>query len=184
MTLLSVDIPDLETERLRFRAPSLDDLDAEAEFYASERSVHVGGPKERREVWRQLAGIIGHWVFRGYGFWALEEKDTGAYVGRTGLWFPYGWKEREIGWTLMPAAWGKGYATEAGLAARAHAYDVLGWNTAISQIDQSNEASKAVARRLGASFESTYDDPKFGTIEIWRHLSPADLENGGMGAYA
>ena len=136
------------------------------------------------ETWRTLASMVGHWAFRGYGFWALEDKATGTYLGRTGLWFPHGWKEREIGWTLMPAAWGHGFATEAALAARTHAYDVLGWDTAISQIAPENEASKSVARRLGASYETVYEDPKWGPVEIWRHLSPADIENGGMEAYA
>ncbi|MDU8927577.1 GNAT family N-acetyltransferase [Alisedimentitalea sp. MJ-SS2] len=181
---LSLNIPTLETERLILRAPRESDFAAEAEFFASDASRFVGGPIQPHEAWRALAMIVGHWAFRGYGFWALEEKSTGTYAGRTGLWFPHGWSEREIGWTLMPAAWGKGYATEAAIAARAHAYDVLGWDTAISQIAPENEPSKAVARRLGASFESVYDDPKWGPVEIWRHLAPGDLENGGMEAYA
>ena len=181
---LTLNIPILETDRLILREHRESDFEAEAEFFASNASIYVGGPKEPHDTWRLLAAMVGHWVFRGYGFWALEEKDTGAYVGRTGLWFPHGWKEREIGWTLMPAARGKGYATEAAIAARAHAYDVLGWDTAISQIAPANDASKSVARRLGATFETTYNDPKYGPVEVWRHLPPADLVNGGMEAYA
>lgn len=177
-------IPTLETERLIMRAPQESDFDAERDFFASDASRFVGGPKKPHETWRSLAMLAGHWMLRGYGFWALQDKDSGTYHGRVGLWFPHGWYEREIGWTLMPCAWGKGYATEAALAARAHAYDVLGWETAISQIDPANEASKAVARRLGARFETLYEDPTYGSIEIWRHLAPADLENGGMEAYA
>ena len=61
---------------------------------------------------------------------------------------------------------------------------MLGWDTAISQIGPNNEGSKAVARRLGAQFEKTYEDPEYGPIEIWRHLAPNALENGGMEAYA
>ena len=181
---LSLPIPQLETERLILRAPQESDFEPEAAFYATDASRFVGGPKKPHETWRSLAMLMGHWAFRGYGFWALEEKATGTYLGRVGLWFPHGWFEREIGWTLMPQAQGKGYATEAALAARAHAYDVLGWDTAISQIAPANEPSKAVARRLGARFEQMYDDPEYGPIEIWRHLAPADIENGGMEAYA
>lgn len=181
---LTLNIPILETERLILREHRESDLAAEAAFYESDASRFVGGPQPEHRTWRMLAMMLGHWAFRGYGFWALEEKETGTYVGRTGLWFPHGWKEREIGWTLMPAATGNGYATEAALAARAHAYDVLGWDTAISQIDPANEPSKAVARRLGATFESIYDDPAYGPVEIWRHLAPSDIVNGGMEAYA
>jgi ribosomal-protein-alanine N-acetyltransferase len=181
---ISFTIPTLETERLILREPRESDFEAERDFYASDASRFVGGPLPEPQVWRNLAMLMGHWAFRGYGFWGLEDKATGTYQGRVGLWFPHGWMEREIGWTLMPHATGQGYATEAAIAARAHAYDVLGWDTAISQIDPGNEASKAVARRLGARFEKIYDDPVYGPVEIWRHLAPADLENGGMEAYA
>lgn len=181
---MKLTVPILETERLRMREPRESDFAAEAAFFASDASHFVGGPMEPHDVWRVLAAVIGHWIMRGYGFWALEDRATGSYLGRTGLWYPHGWHEREIGWTLMPAAQGKGYATEAAIAARAHAYDILGWDTAISQIAPGNVASKAVAQRLGARFETTVQDPKFGETEIWRHPAPGDLVNGGPEAYA
>jgi RimJ/RimL family protein N-acetyltransferase len=84
----------------------------------------------------------------------------------------------------MSTATGKGYATEAALAARTHAYDVLEWETAISLIDPENLGSRAVAERLGAKFDYTYDHPAFGAMQVWRHPAPADLVNGGMEAYA
>ena len=181
---VSFTIPSLETDRLILRDTREADIAAEVDFYASDAARFVGGPKKPHETWRMMAMMLGHWALRGYGFWALEEKTTGAYMGRVGLWYPQGWYEREIGWTLMPAAQGKGFATEAAQAARAHAYDVLGWDTAISQIAPDNAPSKAVASRLGARFETTYDDPEYGEIEIWRHPAPGDLVNGGMEAYA
>ncbi len=184
MNLIEQHIPRLETERLILRAPSEADLDADAAFFASDASRFVGRPLRRDETWRSIAMLLGHWAIRGFGFWGVEEKDTRRYVGRVGLWFPDGWPEPEIGWTLMTSATGNGYATEAAMAARTHAYDVLGWDTAISLIDPDNHASKAVAKRLGAAFDYHYEHPKFGTSEIWRHPAPADLVNGGMEAYA
>lgn len=172
MNALAVDIPVIETERLRLRGPSLDDLDAETAFYATERSEFVGGPKTRNEVWRLLAALMGHWVFRGYGFWGVEEKATGAYCGRVGLWCPLEWPEPEIGWSLMDGFEGRGYAQEAALAARAHAYGTLGWTTAISLIDRENTRSKALATRIGARFESIYTHPTHGDCELWRHPGP------------
>ncbi len=177
-------IPRLETDRLILRGHTEADIQAEIDFYASAESKFVGGPKKPHETWRYIAMMMGHWSLRGYGFWALEEKETGAYAGRVGLWFPQGWYEREIGWTLMNTATGKGYATEAAIAARSYAYDILNWDTAISQIDPANEGSKAVARRLGATFETIYDDPEYGDVEIWRHPAADDLENGSVEAYA
>ncbi len=184
MNLIADHIPRLETERLILRPPSEADLDADNAFFASDAAKFVGGPLRRDEVWRVFASLLGHWAVRGYGYWSVDEKDTGTYVGRIGLWFPEGWPEPEVGWTLMTQATGKGYATEAALAARSYAYDVLGWETAISLIDLDNTASKAVAKRMGAQFEYNYEHPKYGTSEIWRHPAPADLVNGGMEAYA
>ncbi|WP_170419088.1 GNAT family N-acetyltransferase [Ruegeria atlantica] len=181
---LSMAIPTLETERLIMRAPCEADFAAEAEFFASDASRFVGGPLRPDETWRSLAMLLGHWAMRGFGFWGVEEKATGSYVGHVGLWFPHSWPEPEIGWTLMNHATGKGYATEAAMAARAHAYDVLGWETAISLIDPDNLGSKAVAERLGAQFDYIYEHPGFGTMQVWRHPAPADLVNGGMEAYA
>ncbi|SDX56698.1 Protein N-acetyltransferase, RimJ/RimL family [Ruegeria halocynthiae] len=174
----------LETERLILRAPSEADFEAEAEFFTSDASKFVGGPLRPDETWRAIAMLLGHWSLRGYGFWGVEEKGTGTYVGHVGLWYPHGWPEPEIGWTLMNHATGKGYATEAALSARTYAYDVLDWETAISLIDPDNLGSKAVAKRLGAQFDYHYEHPKFGTTEIWRHPAPSDLVNGGMEAYA
>lgn len=177
-------VPQLETDRLILRTHIESDIDAEIAFYQTDAAQFVGGRKSAEDTWRYISMMMGHWALRGYGYWALEDKDTGVYHGRVGLWFPRNWLEREIAWTLMPSAQGKGYATEAAEAARAYAYDVLGWDTAISQIDPANHASKAVARRLGATYEKDHTTDKYGVVEVWRHLSPADLVNGGMEAYA
>ncbi len=72
-------IPELETERLRLRAPHLDDWPAMCEFFASDRAKFVGGPMTAEQTWRGLATETGHWALRGYGRWALEEKATGKY---------------------------------------------------------------------------------------------------------
>jgi RimJ/RimL family protein N-acetyltransferase len=165
-------IPTLETERLILRGFRPADVDEEIAFFASERSRFVGGPLPETEVWRAIASLIGHWALRGYGFWALEDKATGRYMGRVGLWCPEGWPEPEIGWTLMDHAEGKGLAREAALAARAHAYDALGWTTAISLIAPENTRSQALAAKLGARRDGSFETPRLGRVEIWRHPGP------------
>lgn len=172
MTGFSLDIPVIETDRLRLRAPSETDLEAEAAFFATERSAFVGGPLMRDEVWRAIASLLGHWVIRGYGFWAVDETATGTYCGRVGLWNPEAWPEPEIGWTLMEAAEGRGIALEAALAARDYAYTTLGWTTAVSSIDPKNTRSAALAERMGARYEYDYTHPRFGVMNIWRHPGP------------
>ncbi|MDF1856719.1 GNAT family N-acetyltransferase [Pseudooceanicola sp.] len=177
-------IPVLTTERLTLRGPDASDVAPITTFYASERSHFVGGPKDADGAWRQLGTEIGHWTLRGYGRWMVDLSATGATVGIVGLWNPVGWPEPEIGWDLFDGFEGKGYATEAAAAARAYAYDVLGWSTAISLVAPDNTGSAAVASRLGAVLESSFDHAKLGHLQVWRHPGPDDLENGGMGAYA
>lgn len=170
-----VEVPTLETERLLLRAFRPDDFEPFADFYAdAERSKFVGGPAKRNQAWLILASEIGHWTLRGYGMWALEEKSSGAFVGCCGLWCPDGWPEQEVGYWLVGAHEGKGFATEAARRARAHAYEDRGWTTLISCIAEQNMASKKVAARLGAVYEGRVELP-VGLAEVYRHPGPASL---------
>jgi len=143
-------IPTLASERLLLRAFRDTDLDPYAAFWASEAARFVGGPCGRADAWRRMAMYAGHWLLRGYGIWALEERGSGAFLGQAGLWFPEGWPEPEIHWLLMGEATGRGYATEAARRVRDHARDELGWTTVVSCIDPANLPSIRVAERLGA----------------------------------
>jgi RimJ/RimL family protein N-acetyltransferase len=100
-----------------------------------------------------MAMFVGHWQLRGYGVWAVEEKATGAFIGRVGLHNPDGWPGIEVGWTLGRASWGKGFATEAGRAALTWSFDALGLDHIISLIHPENARSIRVAERLGMKFE-------------------------------
>ncbi|MBT0959290.1 GNAT family N-acetyltransferase [Alphaproteobacteria bacterium KMM 3653] len=168
-------IPTLQTERLTLRAPQQGDYPALAEFYASERSHFVGGPQTHAQTWRTLAAEIGHWHLRGYGRWAVEETATGAFCGMVGPWCPEGWPEPEIAYDLMGGFEGKGYATEAATAALDFVFNTLNWKTAISFVAPENHASAALARRLGAQQEGTFDLGKLGTVNIFRHPKEARI---------
>ncbi|MCA3612393.1 MAG: GNAT family N-acetyltransferase [Methylobacterium sp.] len=171
------EIPTIESERLVLGPWSEAHFDAYAAFWRDEETARfVGGACARDDAWRRMATIVGHWSLRGYGFWALTEKSSGAFVGWCGPWMPEGWPEREIGWGLLPAAQGKGYATEAAIRSRSYAYDVLGWKTTISLIDMQNFPSQRVAERLGARFEGTHL-LRGSEAGIFRHPSPQDLQN-------
>jgi len=173
---MNFETPILETERLILRAPRLDDFEAFAAFYASDRSSFVGGPQDREMAWRTLALEAGHWVLNGFGRWIVTEKggDDSA-LGIVGLWHPEGFPERELGWDLFEGATGKGYATEAGAAARAFAYGTLGWTTLTSMVAHENTASERVAKRLGAVFDYDFTHARFGATRIFRHPRPEAL---------
>lgn len=167
--------PRIESERLILRGFQASDFEPMADFYADPISSFYGGPCNREEAWRKFAIYPGHWALRGYGPWALEEKESGEFVGVSGMWFPDGWEAPEITWALVPAHHGKGYATEAAKRSLRSAYDDFGWTTAVSVIARANEPSARVAERLGATFE--YDiENRYGTAGVYRHLGPDQLD--------
>ncbi|TRW97566.1 GNAT family N-acetyltransferase [Paracoccus sp. M683] len=153
MTVLSVDIPVLTTERLILREPRQADFPAHAEFAASDRAKFVGGSPDRFEAWRGFTSGIGHWILKGFGFWTVEDRATGAPAGRVGLLDHEGWPEIELGWHIYAGFEGKSYAYEAAMAARDHAYRVMGLPPMISHIDPDNARSRRLAERMGAVIE-------------------------------
>ena len=145
----------LETERLLLRWLREDDFERYAEMCRDPEVMRFLGGEllSDVEVWRQMAYFMGHWHFRGYGIWALEEKSTGDLVGRIGFLNPIGWPAFELGWTLSRDSWGKGYATEGSQRALAYAFTDLDRDHVISLIAPDNIASAKVAERLGESVE-------------------------------
>jgi ribosomal-protein-alanine N-acetyltransferase len=167
-------IPSVETDRLILRAPHADDLPRMTAFFATERSHMVGGPKDEMGSWDSLVRRLGHWALHGYGLWHLTEKASGDFVGWAGMIYAPGWHEPELGWTLMEDAEGKGLAHEAALAARAYAAQHQGLNGVMSYIAHANDRSRALATRLGATYER--DGELLGkSCQIWRHPQVEEL---------
>jgi RimJ/RimL family protein N-acetyltransferase len=149
-----LNIPTLETERLRLRAFRLSDFDDYAEMCGDpEVARHLMTRFSREQSWRHLAFLIGHWALRGYGMWAVEQRETGAFLGRIGFADPDGWPGCELAWTLARRWWGHGYATEGARAALDYAFTALDKDRVISLIRPENHASIRVAERLGESLQ-------------------------------
>lgn len=165
-------IPVVHTERLTLRAPRKDDFGVYAAFRGSDRAKPLGGPFTRAQAFGQLAEIIGHWTLRGYGRWMVADRHSDAPLGIVGLLYPEGWPEPEIAWSVFEAGEGRGIAYEAALAARAYAYDTLGWSTAVSLIDPANTRSVALAKRMGCTDGETFTHATHGLMHLWRHPAP------------
>jgi RimJ/RimL family protein N-acetyltransferase len=151
-----MNVPEIHTERLVMRGFREDDLDELAAISAdSEVTRWVGDENglSRQETWRRMAYWIGHWELRGFGQWALEERETGRLVGRTGLLRPEGWPGLEVGWLVAREHWGRGIAPEAGRAAIEWAREELGADRIISLIEDHNHNSARVAEKLGMKVE-------------------------------
>jgi RimJ/RimL family protein N-acetyltransferase len=159
-----VRIPTLTTERLLLRPFVEDDVapyfallqDPDVTRYVGDRRVPT-----LQETSRSVAALIGHWELRGYGQWAIVERDGEELVGRTGIINPVDWPGPEVGYLLGKRWWSMGYATEAAAAAMAWGFEAIGFERLISLIDPANTASVAVAQRLGERFA--------GETELWEH---------------
>lgn len=103
----------------------------------------------------------------GFGLWALEVRASGEFIGFTGLAIPSFeaafTPAVEVGWRLREAAWGHGYATEAGHASLAFGFQDLGLQEVVSFTSAANLRSEAVMRRLGMDHNPAddFDHPRF-----------------------
>lgn len=149
-------IPVLETERLRIRGHVVADLDAMAAMWGDpEVTRHISGkPSTREETWARMQRYRGMWALLGYGFWLLEEKATGRFVGEGGLadfkrdMEPH-FSEPEHGWALAPWAHGQGFASEAIAAQLAWAEDHFGRVPFVCMIAPENAPSIRLAQKHG-----------------------------------
>ncbi|OOG59822.1 GNAT family N-acetyltransferase [Rhodanobacter sp. C03] len=114
-------VPVIETERLRLRAHRADDYATCMAIWSDPEVVrYIGGRVfTAEEVWKRLLQYVGLWSLLGYGYWAVEEKDSGRYIGDIGFadfkrdMQPSLQGMLEFGWVLAPQAHGNGYASEA-----------------------------------------------------------------------
>jgi RimJ/RimL family protein N-acetyltransferase len=150
------DAPTLYTERLILRAHCVEDFPALAAMWADpEVTKHIGEPSDEQRSWARLLSYGGLWSLLGFGYWAVQEKATGAYVGNVG----FGDFHREIepaitgipevGWVLSAPVHGKGYGTEAVRAALTWGDSHLATRRTVCIITPGNVASIGVAEKVG-----------------------------------
>jgi RimJ/RimL family protein N-acetyltransferase len=178
----------LSTDRLCLRVPAPRDADALYDLFADAEVMQGLGKKPFSAVEEVRAMIedemIGSWRTDGLGAFVLETTAAGQQVvGQAGLmifdtrgWTPSTWAnagshaQPELGWALMRAHWGHGYATEAAAAIRDWAQQHRKIDRLVSLISPDNVRSQRVAERLGAVPTETVTpaDSKRTTV-VWRH---------------
>jgi RimJ/RimL family protein N-acetyltransferase len=142
----------IESQRLRLRWLSADDaafilqLLTERDFLANvgERSVHdlPGAARYIEEARRGYARL-------GFGLYAVEQKDSGVTLGLCGLLRRDSHPDVELGFAMLPAARGRGYALEAAAASRAFAHENLGLARLVALTAPHNGTSMHILRRVG-----------------------------------
>lgn len=176
MTIHTV-APTLITERLILDAHRLEDFDDLAAMWADPAVVRYIGstPRDKEDSWGRLLRYIGHWKLLGYGYWAVREKNSGRYIGGIGFAdfhrdIQPALEVPEMGWTLITAAHGKGYATEALNAALVWAKENFSQDKVVCIISPDNRPSLGLAKKVGfvASHRSEYH--QLPTVVLYRPL--------------
>ncbi|MFB7473551.1 GNAT family N-acetyltransferase [Kitasatospora sp. NPDC056184] len=157
---------DLHTDRLLLRRWRDTDLEPWAAMNADpEVREHLGAVLTREQSDASVARFEADFDRRGYGWWAVEVRATGEFVGFAGLddvddGLPF--TGVEVGWRLARSAWGHGYATEAARAVLAFGFGTLALPEILAVTTAGNLRSQAVMRRLGMTTDPAddFDDPE------------------------
>ncbi len=166
------------TDRLTLAPHGRSDFADLAAMWAEPAVVRLlgGVPYNDEDSWARLLRYAGSWSMLGFGMWAVRRRDTGGYIGdigfveakRSGVKGFDG--DPEIGWSLVTAARGQGFASEA--VAGALAWGNGRFGRTVAMINPLNTASLAVAGRCGFSHfgDGSY---KEAPTSLWEYRWPA-----------
>jgi RimJ/RimL family protein N-acetyltransferase len=153
-------IPTVETERLTLHEWRPADVDAYARICSDPEVMRYLWPPRPATPAEAAYGVMQmreHWGEHGFGHWAVEERESGRFVGRTGIKHHPEWEldptNTEVGWLYGPEVWGRGYATEAARAAMAFLREEIGRTGEIISIAHpDNLASRRVMEKVGLGY--------------------------------
>ncbi|WP_257166548.1 GNAT family N-acetyltransferase [Bradyrhizobium sp. SRS-191] len=157
----------IQTERLTLREWRDEDRAPFADMSADPAVMRYLRALPTRQACDQWIDFqIKHFAEHGFGFWVVEDRATGTFLGATGLFrvffdAPFT-PAVEIGWRLARAAWGQGIATEAARASLAFGFGQLGLDEIIAYAAPANQASQNVMCKLGMIRDeaSDFDHPR------------------------
>jgi RimJ/RimL family protein N-acetyltransferase len=158
------EIPAVRTARLLLRDWREEDRAPFAALNADPVVMeHFPTPLARRDSDAAVDRFRAGWREHGYGLWAAERRDTGAFVGFVGLGavtFEAAFTPAvEVGWRLAREHWGVGLATEGARASLRYAFEVVGLPAVVSFTAVGNRRSRAVMERLGMRRVGEFEHP-------------------------
>ncbi len=141
-----------ETDRLYMRKMKQSDFACLCKILQDQETMYAyEGAFSDAEVQEWLDRQISRYQKWGFGLWAVILKETEEMIGQCGLTMQP-WKDGEvleIGYLFQRSYWHKGYATEAAMACKRYAFEILDANEVCSIIRDTNTASQNVAVRNG-----------------------------------
>lgn len=157
----------LETRRLRLRRWRAEDKKPFAELKADREVMRFFvEPMSAAESDQFVTRIEEHFDRTGFGLWAVEQSESGEFLGFVGLAVPSFQAHFtpcvEIGWRLAAPFWNHGYATEAAQAALAFGFDVLEQDEIVAFTAVANAPSRRVMEKLGMAYHPAddFDHPR------------------------
>lgn len=145
-------MPELLTARLRLRRFTDADLQTYHRVVYGDldvmRTLPGGAPRPLESVEWMLGWHTRHWAEHNCGFFAVELRQTGEFIGHSGV-FIWGLESFELGYAYGKAYWGQGYASEAGHACLRYAFETLGLDRVDAVTAPENTASQGVLLKLG-----------------------------------
>lgn len=154
----------METSRLVLRGWKEADIPAFARLNSDDRVMEYFlnklSPEETVAFYRRIRN---EFATCGYGLYAVEKKEDGAFIGYVGLHgvtFEVDFAPAvEIGWRLFPENWNQGYATEAASACLEYARRELGMKEICSFTSLPNIRSQRIMQKIGMSRSGEFDHP-------------------------
>ncbi|WP_250282192.1 MULTISPECIES: GNAT family N-acetyltransferase [unclassified Frankia] len=147
-------VPTVVTDRLILRCWRPADIDPYAAMNADEETMrYLNGPFDRAGTERLITHLAGMWVLLGYGMWAVEDKATGEFLGRAGLYYADGWPGVEVAVSIRRDRWRQGLGTEACRASITWGFTTLPVDEIITFPNRDNAGMNGVARTLGMVFQ-------------------------------
>ena len=153
------------TPRLGFRKWSHEDLPAFAKLCADPEVMrYFLKPLTTDETHQLINRFIDQDEKYGYCYWAVEIKESRAFIGFIGLAYQsyesYFTPCVDIGWRLKRKAWGKGYATEGAKAALQYGFEKLGIKEVFSVTTHNNRPSENVMKKIGMERKKDFIHPR------------------------
>jgi RimJ/RimL family protein N-acetyltransferase len=150
-------IPSIETDRLLLRPWRLSDEDAVWETLLSDpevtRYLPVDAKRSRASVDGRAERANALWSTNGVGYWAVEHRTTGEFMGHCGLNFLEPSDEIEVLYAFGRTFWGQGYATEAANASVQFGFREKSYDKIIALAIPENAASRRVMEKIGMAYE-------------------------------